>query len=478
MYIVTCEEMKRLEKEAISIGISEPLLTENAALGAVGEIIRELPSSVQIFCGKGKNGGDGYAVARHLFNRGIDVTVTCLEKPSGPALADYEIAENMNIDIRPYDGVRKCDLLIDAILGTGINCDVTGLYKTVIESINASGIPVLSLDIPSGINGDTGKVCGCATRAFKTVTFGFPKLGLYSPLSIDYTGDVVTCDISIPRYAPSGKISRKLLTKGTLNLPVKSRASHKGNGGKVLIIGGTGKMPGAPYMAASAAEKCGAGLVTAAVPEEYCIPIMKRLTGAMCVPIDETLPERISKADSVLIGGGMGNNENTLRLVETAVKSSLNTLIIDADGLNVLAENKKILKNKKNIIITPHMGEMSRLTNLSIPEITENRVLIAEDFSREYGVTVVLKGAGTVVAAEGFSTYINSTGNAGMAKGGSGDILAGMIAGFCASKIPEAAALAVYLHGIAGDLGADSIGQYSLTAKDLINFISKAIKCM
>ncbi len=480
--LLTCEQMRACDRAAIAAGIPGRVLMENAATFALSVIRAEHPSFVPVFCGKGNNAGDGFATARRLFVSGIQTEIILVSDParlSGDAADNFAAAKAIGVPITTFRDF--CDrasfpadtLLVDALLGTGIRGEVTGDFAEAIRFINESGHPVVALDIPSGICGDTGSVCGVAVRADKTVTFGYRKAGLYSPLSADYVGEILCDDISIP--APEG-ITRFLLEKTDIALPSLPRAAHKGMRGHAVILGGSIGMAGAVYMAAQSAEIGGAGLVTAMVPAPLLPVMMTRLTGAMCADMEKAIPE---KANAILVGPGLGRDEAGKKALEKAIRADCKTLIIDADGLYHLAENKGLLeKITGRVILTPHLGEMSRLCGLSAKEIAENRVQVAEEFAARYGVVVVLKGAYTVVAEPDSTTYTNMTGNAGMARGGSGDILAGLMLGLAASGVEREEAAAVYLHGLAGDMAAEEIGMHALTAASLVNFLPKAIKCM
>lgn len=480
--LVTCNEMRALDSAAIALGIPGRVLMENAAAFSLSAVRAEKPGFVPVLCGKGNNAGDGFALARRLYVSGIKTEIVLLTDAcslSGDAAANFEAAKNIGVPVSAFSDfcargtLPAGTLLVDALLGTGVRGEVTGIFAEAIRYINESGCRVLSLDIPSGICGDTGRVSGCAVRAHKTVTFGYRKAGLYSPLSADYTGEILCDDISIP--APTS-CTRFLLEKEDIRLPSLPKAAHKGMRGHAVILGGSVGMAGAALLAAESAETGGAGLVTAMVPSPLLPVMMGRLTGAMCAPIDGEIPE---KANAVLAGPGLGRGEDGRRALLKAVHAQRDTLIIDADGLYHLAEDKSILKDAaKKIILTPHFGEMSRLCGVPTEKIAENRVQIAEEFAARHGVTLVLKGAYTIVAEPDGKTYTNMTGNAGMSKGGSGDILAGLILGLAAQGVEKAAVAGVYLHGLAGDMAAEEIGMRAMRAEVLVNFLPKAIKCM
>ncbi len=477
--LFTCDEVRTAEGASIAAGIPGRVLMENAASAAAR--LLENASSVYIFCGAGNCAGDGFALSRRLFIRGRKVTVVLVGDTARlpeDAAANFAAARALGVPMLDFDEVAGSPLpkgahIVDAILGIGLSREVEGRFRAAISYINESGAPVLALDIPSGIDADTGRVFGCAVRATHTVTFGLWKLGLFSPLSADYVGALSFDDVSIPTPASS---RRFLLEKEDILLPRAARATHKGTNGHAVIIGGSLGMAGAAVMSAEGALMGGAGLVTV-MAEETTLPVLtKRLTDAMCAPLSASLPE---KANAVLVGPGLGRGEAGRKAFMTAIEAARGTLILDADALFHLAEDLTVLKKAKcPVILTPHMGEMARLCGLSAAEITENRVEIAERFAAAHDVTLVLKGAFTVVANPAGQTYINMTGNAGMAKGGSGDVLAGLIAGLSASGVPDAAKAAVYLHGMAGDMAAEALGVRSMRASSLLKFLPKAIKCM
>lgn len=478
--LFTCDEMRTAERDVIAAGIPGRVLMENAASAAFRILQKENPSAVLVFCGSGNCAGDGFALSRRLFISGFDTKIVLVgdtARLSSDAAENLAAARRLGVPILDFDEIKelpkKGTYIADAILGIGASREVTGKFLAAIEYINESGCPVLSIDLPSGISGDTGRVLGCAVRATKTITFGLRKIGLYSPLAADYTGEILFDDISIPTPR---KTRRFLLEKEDIALPRASRAAHKGVNGHAVIFGGSLGMAGAPAMAAESAEIGGAGLVTVKASESLLPVLMRRLKGPMCAPFSAPLPE---KTNAVLIGPGLGREEEGRRVLREGIAASRGTLILDADGLYHLADDLSLLKEANcPVILTPHMGEMARLCGLSAAEITENRVEIAEQFALSYGVTVVLKGAYTVVAEPDGNTYINMTGNAGMAKGGSGDILAGLIAGFAASGVSHAAAKAVFLHGMAGDMAAEIVGERAMRASSLVKFLPKAIKCM
>lgn len=482
MFAVTAEQMRKLDSAAISLGVDGTVLMENAAFALVCEVLPKKPSSVIVFCGRGNNGGDGFAASRQLFCRKINVKIILAcpaDSITGDARKNYEAAKNIGVPIEAYDNKKTytCDVIIDALLGTGLSRIVEGTYAQAINSINNSGAYVISADIPSGISADTGKVCGACVKASKTVTFGFVKAGLLSPLSADYIGDLLLDEISIPRnICGTEKINTYITEPFDISLPPISRAAHKGNNGRVLIAGGKKGMAGAVYLAAVAAEKSGAGLVTCGVPKEIIPCFMNRLTNAMCENIENV---DFSAFDAVVFGNGLGTGEKAAALLKRALSETKKTLVIDADGINLLMSDPSMLYNSKaEIILTPHPMEFSRLTGKEVNYLIENRIECSREFAAEYGVTLVFKGPYSVVTFSDKTAYINNTGNEGMAKGGCGDVLAGMIGGLANhyDSARKAALAGVYLHGLAGNIAKENIGAYSMTAADIISYIPKAFK--
>ena len=482
MILVNSRQMRSLDSAAVSLGIDSSVLMENAAVGLAAEVVKVSPRSVLIFTGKGQNAGDGFACARHLYNKGIHTEIIMLAPPealSGSALKNYEIDAAIGIKMSLFSDAENytADVFVDCILGIGLSGEISGDYKCAVEKINSASSYVIAADIPSGVSADNGKIGGVCVHADKTVTFGYPKLGLYSPLSIDCVGEIAVCDISIPCNMPQiNFVNTHLLTRDDISLPRSSKAAHKGTNGRVAIAGGSDGKLGAVLLAQDAVLHSGAGLVTCLVPERLTRPLMTSIKSSMSSTLEDA---DFSAYDSVLIGNGLGTSSWAYNLLQKAVKTAAKTLVIDADGINLLANNPDILKNKNcEIILTPHPLEFARLCRLDAKEVIESRVELAAEFAKEYGVTVVLKGAYTVVASREGITYTNTTGNEGMAKGGSGDVLAGITAGLAprfASSF-EAALTAVYLHGLAGDMAAEKNGKISMTAEDIANNIPDAFK--
>lgn len=502
MKVCTCEQMRKIDADTEKIGgIPSIVLMENAAMACVRELekIGIVGKRIAVFCGKGNNGGDGFAIARHLSNMGAKVCVylVCGNEYKGDALINYEIIKRMGIkivdseDINPEYAVMA-DIIVDAIFGTGVRGEISSLPYDVISAVNNSGAYTLSVDIPSGANGNTGEVCGICVKADKTVTFGAYKCGMLMFPACDYNGEVVVSGISIPENIIDSQgikinVTDKITAKNMM--PKRCENSHKGDYGKVLIIGGSKGMTGAPTLSAQSALASGAGLVTVGIPESLNEIMEIKLTEAMTVPlkdkngsltlesIDE-IKDRIKKCDAVLFGPGIGREEHIRHILSEILKSSDIPVIIDADGLNALSGDMSILNDAKcEVILTPHTVEMSRMTNISPEKIEGDRIGVSSAFVREYKVTLVLKGHHTIVTGLDGVQYINITGNSGMATGGSGDVLAGMIAAFAARGLSptDAASLAVYLHGAAGDIARDRVGADSMLAHSITDNIPYAI---
>lgn len=482
MVLLSAKQMREIDAEAVNLGTPSEVLMENAATATVFEILKQNPEKVIIFTGKGQNAGDGFAIARRLYIKKIDTEVITLSPESslsGAAALNFEVLKKLGVPIKEFskNGNFECDVIVDCILGTGVKGVLKGDFEDAVNIISNSSAYVISADIPSGISADNGEVLGCAVKADKTVTYGFLKAGLFSPLSADYVGEIVLDDVSIPENKEIfSDVKTFLITKGDVTFPKSLKSAHKGTNGKVLIAGGSEGMCGAVFMAADSAAKVGAGLITCATQKNLLPIFMKKLYTGMCTDIDTV---DFSAYDTVLFGNGLGKDEKNLPVLRKAVSETTGNLIIDADGLNLLAEDISILKNKNcNIFLTPHPLEFARLCNIQTGEVLKNRVELASEFSEKYGVYLILKSSHTVVALPDGTAYINSTGNEGMAKGGSGDVLAGILAGAVHKyNSPVSAAIsAVYLHSVAGDIAAESIGKISMTAEDIIKNIPAAIK--
>jgi len=515
MRIATASEMREMDRLTIDkMGMPGIVLMENASRCA-GRIFLEHfnpspGSQTVILCGKGNNGGDGFAMARHLSRSGLIVIVILLAKSSqlsGDALINYEIIKRMGgielIEAPTPSGfagclhyIESCDYIIDAIFGTGINSDVEGICNQAIRAINSSGKQVMSVDIPSGLNSDNGRIMGVAVRADLTATFGFPKLGQMIFPGADLVGRLVCVDIGIPEAAADMVKSRHYLTEPDDFRSLfheGKRDSHKGDRGHLLVIAGSTGKTGAAAMTALGALRAGAGLVTLGIPASLNGILEVKLTEAMTVPLPETVEGTLSiKAkdkilnlaqgkSAVAIGPGLSVNPETTALVREIVSLCDLPMVIDADGLNALSEGPGILEKFDNRkIITPHPGEMARLTGVKGSDVQSDRVGTVKRFIERYKCCLVLKGARTLITGSEDRIYINPTGNPALSSGGSGDVLTGIISGLLARGMPviEAAAAGVFLHGMAGDLLAEDMGETGVIAGDLLGVIPALIKTL
>lgn len=513
MKLVTGQEMKLLDRQAIeSYGIPGIVLMENAGMRAV-EAIADLfqgelaGKRIFIFAGKGNNGGDGFVIARHLVNAGADVKVfmTCRpEELQGDAQINYEILLQMQVKIHTIFTTKDLqrvdialtygDLVVDALFGTGFKGALSGVIADLVNLLNSSRKPILAVDIPSGLEADTGQVNGPCVRATCTVTFGFLKVGLCVEPGAQYTGRLWLGDISFPRKLYDEAAVNKFLINHEQAadwLPARDPGGHKGTFGHVLVVGGSEGMTGAVTLASQAALRAGAGVVTAAVPRSLNQIMEIKTTEVMTKPLPETddhtispeaLPGLLSlakKMDAVVIGPGISRNPNTFSLVKNFLSKLTKPVVVDADGLSALAEEPGFISAlQAPVVLTPHPGEMARLLGVSVKEVQADRLNLARSCAEKWKAVVVLKGAKTVVAAPDGTIYLNVTGNSGMGTAGSGDVLAGMVGSLLAQGLTplEASACAVYCHGLAGDRGAESIGKMALTAGDLLGYLPQVLK--
>lgn len=511
MKAASSKEMQLIDKKAISeYGIPGIVLMENAAIQVIKEIEAKYgdltKKRVTVVAGKGNNGGDGLAIARHLINRGTKIIVYLLAEDSsieGDALINLKIFKKMggkiydssSFDLKAMETViSHSHIIIDAIFGTGLSTDVKGFYADVISLINSAGKPIVSVDVPSGISADTGKVLGTAITAEMTVTFALPKVGLLIYPGAEYAGGLKIVDISIPGgMMEIESIQANLLTIEEMRGAVPERAadSHKGSFGHVGVIAGSVGKTGAAAMTSLASLKVGAGLVSLAVPSSLNQTLAQKLTEVMTFPLpegkegflgnraEEKIIEFLADKDVVAIGPGISTDKEAQELIRRLVKRISIPMVIDADGINAFVGYTDILKDiGVPIILTPHPGEMARLLGINPSDVQDDRIGISRRFSTEYNIYLLLKGARTIIAEPSGAIYINPTGNPGMATGGTGDILTGIIAGLIAQRldISSAVRFGVFLHGLAGDLAAKEKGEAGMIAGDLLDMIAEAIR--
>ena len=461
MKVVTIEQMRTLDQRTIAAGTAGVELMERAgravATAAVTLLKGRATPTVLLFTGKGNNGGDAFVAARHLAAAGYSPSLVLLSRPdelTGAALTHFKKLAGVTIIEWPAQ-LPTADLIVDGLLGTGLAGEVREPYAAAIRFINTARVPVLAIDVPSGLGTAT------CVRADVTVTFGLPKLDLLQPAAADFVGRLDIAAIGL-LATTAGVDGLEWLTRSDIVLPERKRSAHKGTFGHLLIIGGAEGYTGAPVLCAHAAARSGVGLVTLAVPRNiYGIVAGNCPPEVMPVALDR-LPA-VDNFDAVAIGPGLGRGPEIQAFIRDFVAKLAVPVVVDADALDAV-----ILR--PGLVLTPHPGEMGRLIGKTGLEVQANRWAIARQFAGEHGVTLALKGAGTVVTDPSGRLWINSTGNPGMAKGGMGDALTGIIGALLAQGLPtwEAAKAGVFLHGRAGDLAAERIGQTAMLATDLI----------
>lgn len=491
IYLPTGEQMRRADLYTIEeIGVPSMVLMERAAL----EVVRCMEEEqldfrrVLVICGSGNNGGDGYAIARLLHLKGHDVTIFFAgnsQKRSEENAQQAKIAAHYEIPVITNLDTEEYSVIIDALFGTGLKREVTGHYREILCSVNQMTGKKVAVDLPSGIHDTTGARMGIAFCADLTVAIAFPKRGLFLQEGNVCAGKILTGDIGI---------SSETFSEGTvtfdyekqdlfLGFPKRKKNSHKGSYGKVLMIAGSKGMSGAAYLSAKAAYAVGAGLVQIYTHEENRVILQQLLPEAIITTYDtfdsEQLEKLIQWADLIGIGCGLGKSDTAERVMQYTLKRALVPCVVDADGINILSKHMEwIEETNALIVLTPHMKEMSRMLQCSVRELIEQRMEKLHAFVERYKVVCVLKDARTLVAKEHRNTYLNLSGNAAMAKAGSGDVLAGVIVGILAQQCEPytSACLGVFLHGLAGDMARDKKGAYSVLASDLVAEISSVLK--
>lgn len=509
MKVLSPERMSLYDSYAIkSWGIPSVVLMENAGRNTY-RLMKEKylngKKMIAVVCGRGNNGGDGFVIARYAFVEGFDVVVYLLctkDELRGDAALNMGLFASLGGRIVEVNGsvkiisrgLKESDIIVDAIFGTGLSKPVSGRERTVIESINNSLRPVIAVDIPSGIDGRTGIPLGAAVKAMHTFTYGYPKLGHVFYPGAEHAGNLTVIDISIPSF-----IEDKLGTDGEITdgnvlrnfLKPRSAVSHKGTYGHVAVIAGSAGKTGAAHMASLAALKIGAGLVTLAIPSSLN-PIMEgKLTEAMTYPVHDEgsgffpassyteLFHFIEDKDVVVIGPGLSQNAGTMALVRKIVTGVEKPFVIDADGINALKDHLDILKKAKGeIVLTPHPGELSRIMGMTPLKINADRVDAGRKFVEKYSVNLHLKGARSITFTKDGKMYINPTGNAALAKGGTGDVLTGFLGGLVAQgyTVTQATLAAAYLHGYIADRWTEKSGDAGLLATDLLDDAGRVIK--
>lgn len=504
MKISKVSEMRELDRTAIEkFGIKEELLMENAGEALYFVLLQALgikDKKFIVFCGIGNNGGDGLVIARKIHSNGGMVKIFILGDPSkykGAAKMNLDIVSQLPIAVGTIESIEAiktdvyhCDAIVDAIFGTGLARDVGGLYRDVIELVNASGKPVFSADIPSGVNGDTGKVMGIAVKANSTVTFGLPKTGNLLFPGYDLCGKLYCTLISFP---PSlyNTPAMKFETNDPVKLPPRDKNGHKGDFGEVLFIAGASSYFGAPYFAALSFLKAGGGYARLAAPESMTpfiankgseivlVPQRQTRTGSISLENKAALLELSDKMDMVVLGPGLSLEEETQQLVRALAAEINKPLLLDGDGITALCEDLHIIKERKaETVLTPHLGEMSRITKKAVSEIDTNKMDILQRTAKDLNAMIVLKGAHSLIGCPDERIFINMSGNPGMATAGSGDVLTGTIAAMFGLGLPleDAVRKGVFMHGFSGDLAAEDMGQDGITAQDILDYLPLALK--
>jgi len=507
MKLVSAHTMQEIDKRAIEeFRIPGLSLMENAGRSCTDAIVEEFGEHgyAVVIAGKGNNGGDGYVIARLLRQTGWDVHVFILAEHgqiSGDAATNLARLPREDITFCPpavqlpaslNDEIARANVIVDAIFGTGLRSDVGGIYREAIGIINASGRPVLAVDIPSGIHGTTGRILGDAVRAYITVTFAFAKLGHILHPGPEYTNRLIVADIGIPPHLMEAASGYDLLNDDFIRpmLRRRDRQAHKGHFGHCLIIAGSTGKTGAAALSANSAVRAGSGLVTLAVAESLHAILEIKTTEVMTAPLPDSnsgcvtssaipaIEKLLEDKDALAIGPGIGRRPGTTALVQAIVESVALPMVIDADGLNALAEDITILRRKKsaNIILTPHPGEMARLLGTSIPDVEAVRISVAQEFARNFGVYLVLKGARTIIASPTGIAAINGSGTPAMASGGMGDVLTGIIVSLLGQHYSawDACRIGVYIHGFAANLVVDEKGEIGISASDVQEMLPHA----
>ena len=521
MKLATSRQMRELDRVAIEKwGIPSIELMENAAKGVARAMMelagRKLRKRAALFCGCGNNGGDGIAAARLLLLRGVRVRVFLAgdyEKLTPDSLEMTRRLSGYGVEPERFDPcsaeqrewVMESDVILDAMLGVGLSREIApdSLIGAAIDLINHAEVPVVAADIATGVDADTGRVLGMAVKADRTVTFSFPKIGQFSGKGAEYSGDVQVQDIGIPKelterlYTGVQTVDREFVAWALPRRPVDG---HKGTFGKLLAVGGSVGFTGAPWLMAESAVRSGCGLVYLGVPESIWAVEAAKCVSPMPFPLSENdeitgikelssknafrqIEEKMAGCSVLALGPGMGRSHGAERLVWELLRKTEKPVVLDADGINALEGHMDILCSRKGriTILTPHDGEFARMTGLSVKEVVGgNRIRMASEFARGYGCTLVLKGHNTITATPEGNVLINTTGNSGLAKGGSGDVLTGIIAGLlCQGASPvQAAAGGVWIHGRGGDIAAARMTAYAMTPTDVMENLAEVFREM
>ena len=498
MWIATAEQSRNIDRRASEeFGLSSAVLMERAGVAIFDTVRSLLPHGgrISVFCGRGNNGGDGFVVARLAKDAGfvVECLVAAEEHELRPdAAVQMRIAQAQDVPILFYDDARwarrtDClgcrDLIVDGLLGTGAHNAVHGAVKESIQAINRSGVPVVAIDIPSGIHADTGEELGESVWALRTVTIGLPKPFLFEGIGLEHAGYWTVEDIGFPHSLLEAPTGARLIERDWVAsmLPERLRASHKGDNGSLLIVAGSAGMRGAAVLAARAAIRSGIGLVTVASVPVVCDAVAAALPEALLLPIPELnarAAEQIAnfsrKFDAAVFGPGLTHEPHVLDFLEAIWRTWTLPSVIDADAINALVEGLTLPPG--DCVLTPHPGEMSRLLQLSTAEVQHDRFHAVRHAADKTGKTMLLKGPYTLVAENGEPILVNTTGNPGQASGGMGDVLSGLIGTLLAQDIDayHAAAFSAHWHGAAADLCAQEIGMIGYRASEVADALPKA----
>ena len=507
MKLLLAEEMRRIDEEAQALGLTTEILMERAGRALAEETKKFLGSAagrrIVVLAGPGNNGGDGLVAARYLHDWGACVAVFLLRRREGDE--NLKLVEERGISAKVLDeegmeGLRRelsrADAVIDAFFGTGRLRPLEGPVKdalaAAVEEKRRRGLKVVAVDLPSGLDADTGAVDPACLPADLTVTMGFPKRGLYSFPGRDYAGKVVVADLGYPEHLWRD-IQIELITPEEVGglLPLRPRDANKGTFGRVLVVAGSENYIGACYLACMGAVRAGAGLVTLACPRSLKLALASKMAEPTYIPLPESRPgiaglqaaeilrEWIPRYDALVVGCGLGQDPGTAELLRNLLSEELPPLVIDADGLNILSRSPDWPERlKAPAVLTPHPGEMSRLSGLPISEIQKERIEVAREHARKWGKVVVLKGACTVIASPDGRAKVSPVATAALATGGTGDVLAGIIGALLAQKLDpfDAASCGVYLHGRAGEILEEEMGDAGSAASDLLPLIPRVIR--
>jgi len=503
--------MQAIDRSAIEkFGIPGLVLMENAGLAAASLLHENVPDLVDkkvlIVCGKGNNGGDGFVIARHLFNDDVQVDILLLGKRQqlqSDARVNADIAFKMGIPIYEVTDknltshnhlLRHCHIVVDALFGTGLTKPAGGLFEKIIKKINAAKKYVFAVDIPSGVDSDTGHLIGPHIKATVTAALVLLKRSHLLYPSAECMGEVQILDISIPHEA----IEKQNIPVGWLEFddiqsltPQRSANTHKGEYGHTLVLAGSKGKGGAAGLTGLAALRAGAGLVTLAVPEcchqalefnpleTMTVSLPETKSGCISTKAIDTILESLQGKNSLAVGPGLSTDKETVQLLEALLPQVECPLVIDADGINALGKSRKLIDQiRAETVLTPHPKEMSRLSGWSVQDILSQRIERASEYAQEHDVTLLLKGARTLVAFADGTVLVNPTGNPGMATAGSGDVLTGLIAGLISQglSVPSATSAAAFIHGMAGDIYVEANHEVTLIASDLLDKVPEAVK--